>query len=209
MIFRFCILLVIVTAVFGYNSLSPGERPSAQAAQDSVRWQKLTAQGQALAPWAGPWSCVLDKKSGLIWEVKTDNESIHDGYWSYSWFDGRAGQANRGDCYFESERCDTLDLIRRANRERQCGVANWRLPTAAELQSLLYLQGKPGDALIDKGFFPQTKHGDYWSGESQQALTSSFRHLGYGALAVNFGTGETTALPYRNAAFVRLVGQLQ
>ena len=206
MIFRFSLVLAILAAVFAYAGLHPGEQPSAVP---SERWQKLTAKGQPLAPWAGPWSCVLDKQSGLIWEVKTDNESIHDGYWSYSWFDGRAGQANMGDCYFESERCDTLDLIRRANREAQCGITNWRLPTAKELQSLLYHQGKTGDALIEKGFFPHTKHGDYWSGQAQQALTSSFRHLGYGALAVNFGTGETTALPYRNAAFVRLVGQLE
>ena len=158
-----------------------------------------------MSPWSGPWTCVYDTKTQLLWETKTDNESIHDGYWTYSWNDGARGVKNKGDCYFEKERCDTLDLIDRVKIEKTCGLDNWRLPSSKELLSLVSRETKPGEPLIAKDFFPQTKRGDYWTKDSQQRLTGTFKYLKEGALAVDFVNGNLTKLPYRNASFVRLV----
>jgi hypothetical protein len=166
---------------------------------------KITPKGEAISAWSGPWACVFDKRTGLLWEVKTDDETIHDGYWSYSWSDGRKGTANRGDCYFEKGGCDTLDLIRRVNREKTCGVAGWRLPAQGELLSLVETNIRPGEPTIAKDFFPHTRRGDYWTKEWGQSLDGAFQHLGEGASAVDFVDGSAIKLPYRNAAFVRLV----
>ena len=89
--------------------------------------RKVQVNGTGMDDWQGPWACVYDAKTKLLWEVKTDSETIHDGYWSYSWFNGNEGGPNLGDCYFEKDRCDTLDLIRRTNQEKLCGVCQRRL----------------------------------------------------------------------------------
>jgi len=196
-----------------FSSWMAGGKPHAM---DS-RWIKLDKQGQPLAPWAGPWACILDQNTGLIWENKLDDESIHDGYWTYSWYlesdlggkrvnKGMAlGVENMGDCYFEASRCDTQDLIRHANMAKTCGRDDWRLPSVAELSALIKLDGRPGSATIATDFFPKTHRGDYWTQQTAEQLDAPFQHLSPGAYAVNFGTGKVYGLPHRNAAFVRLV----
>jgi hypothetical protein len=201
MIKRAVILGAIIAGLLVYAAMQGVEQPEPMASP----LIKITQQGQTISVWAGPWACVFDKQTGLLWEVKTDNETIHDGYWSYSWFDGLRGKANSGDCYFEKDGCDTQDLIHRANRENTCGVAGWRLPAPSELLSLVETNPRPGEPTIAKDFFPQTRRGDYWTGDAEQALDGAFQHLGEGAIAVDFVTGSVTKLPYRNAAFVRLV----
>lgn len=172
---------------------------------EQSRYLKIDINGNRVADWSGPWACVLDRKTHLLWEVKTDSEDIHDGYWSYSWFDGRVGEPNSGDCYFEKDRCDTRDLVDRVNRQRPCGVGGWRLPSTAELQTLLQQQVRPGQAKIAKAYFPHTQKGDYWTGDGKRELKGHYQHLGRGAAAVSFLDGRVLTLPYRNAAFVRLV----
>lgn len=191
-------LLVMITLIALFNP-RPQEQPSPS------RWLKIDAQGKTMAPWSGPWACIYDTKTQLLWETKTDNESIHDGYWTYSWYDGTQGVENKGDCYFEKERCDTQDLIERLNSEKTCGLDNWRLPTSKELFTLVSRETKPGEPLIAKDFFPHTKRGDYWTKDSRQRLSGTFAYLKEGAMAVDFVNGSLTKLPYRNASFVRLV----
>lgn len=166
---------------------------------------KIDDQGQSLAIWSGPWSCVYDTRTGLLWEVKTDTEDIHHSTWTFSWFLSGRGTENQGDCYFEAKRCDTTDLLTRVNQKKLCGSGDWRLPTSAELLSLVSQDVLPGEALIDKDFFPQVQRGDYWTSEAEQELAPIYRHLGTGALVVNFSDGTANSLPYRNAAFVMLV----
>lgn len=194
----FVICLLGLTAYVGLNPVHP-ENPVAK------RWLKINASGEPMHNWSGPWACVYDKKTGLLWEVKSDAENVHDAYWSYSWFDGRAGTANKGDCYFEEQGCDTQDLIDKVNAEARCGSVSWRLPTPIELQTLIFHQAKAGEPKIATGFFPHTKPGDYWTSASQQALSERYKHLGFGATAINFSQGKSLNLPYSNAAFARLV----
>ena len=201
MIKRFIILAALLAALLLYAAFAPivAHRPS------ESRWLKVDQNGKPLHAWSGPWSCVCDTQTGLLWEVKNDGEGIHDGYWSYSWFDGKTGEPNKGDCYFEEQRCDTLDLIRRANMEKTCGYSDWRLPTTAELQSLIFEQTRPGEPMIDKTYFPHSKRGDYWTQDAHQPLTGVFGYLKEGSKAISFVDGKVVNLPYRNAAFVRLV----
>ena len=183
---------------------------------------KVDSLGEPLPNWGGPWSCVCDRRSGLLWEVKTDSENIHDGLWTYSWYkeswhkelsmngefvatSSAIGTPNQGDCYFEEERCDTADLIRRTREEKLCGTRDWRLPTEAELQTLISTDAKAGQPTIDVAFFPKTKRGDYWTSEKDNSLQTVYNHLNTGAVAVSFVDGQSITIPHRNAAFVRLV----
>lgn len=169
------------------------------------RFIKLNKQGEPMHPWQGPWSCIFDTESGLVWENKTDDESIHDALWTFSWYQQGKGVKNSGDCYFEPDRCDTSDLIRRMNAEETCGLNEWRLPTVEELNSLVNDNPKTGDAKIAGDFFSYTKRGDYWTSDADVVLQGVYAHLKSGAIALDFIEGKPRAIPYRNAAFVRLV----
>lgn len=169
------------------------------------KWIKIDSDGASVQPWAGPWSCVLDTSTGLLWEIKTDDEGVHDADGTYSWSQDGVGESNQGDCYFDADRCDTADLVQQSNMEQLCGQANWRLPTVQELSSLIQEPTSPGEPAIDSYFFPLTKHGDYWTSASNQTLTGVYRHLNKGAVAINFSEGKEIIIPYRNAAFVMLV----
>jgi len=44
-----------------------------------------------LADDAKQWSCVLDDKSQLMWEVKVSKKGLQDAQSTYTWFDGNSG----------------------------------------------------------------------------------------------------------------------
>lgn len=196
----FGFVLLIISALL-YATFNQPALPT----QADTPFIKINAQGEPLDIWSGPWGCVYDQRSGLLWEIKTDAEDIHHASWTFSWFNANQGVENSGDCYFETARCDTDDLLRRVNQKRMCGREGWRLPTADELSSLVTHTAPPGDAMIDNDFFPHVQRGDYWTINHKHTLSSIYGHLGTGALAVNFNDGSVTALPYRNAAFIMLV----
>lgn len=201
---RLLISLLLVLFVIGL-SLSLRSSPKAH---DHARYVKIDQSGVQLKPWQGPWHCVFDKQLGVLWEVKQEDESIHQSDWSYSWFDGAMGDANLGDCYFKAERCDTQDLVDATNAEQLCGLTNWRLPTHEELNSLFRPQDRAQQPKLNEDFFPRLKNGDYWSAESNVPLTGFYQRLGTGALAFNPYEFQFRPLPYRNAAFVMLIADV-
>ena len=168
---------------------------------------KIVHDGREIAAWDGPWSCVLDRRTGLVWEVKSYIEDMHDHQCSFSWFDGKTGVADGGSCFTASGRSNTLNLINYSNRKKHCGADNWRLPTQQELSSLLIEKPLPGDALIARDYFPYAKRGPYWTSGAEVELSGPFKRFGKGAVSVSFLDGSSMALPYRNAAFTRLVAK--
>lgn len=197
---RILISLLLLGLSFGLTNLLV----DLPLSEENPRFIKIDNKGEQLKAWQGPWSCTLDLKQKLLWEIKTDNESIHDGYWTYSWFDGVSGVSNNGDCYFKKDRCDTLDLIKQTNKQQLCGLSGWRLPTLYELKSLIVENDRPGENKIAIDYFPQIKNGDYWTNQNEM----SFKRLNkdvLGVSAVNFHQANHLTLPYHNAAFVILV----
>ncbi|WP_462169802.1 Lcl domain-containing protein [Pseudoalteromonas xiamenensis] len=197
---------LIYTAITAIALLAFNEQMQNQPRPKSdVRFTKMAKTGESLKPWQGPWHCVFDSQLGLFWEVKQEDESIHQADWTYSWFDGRKGQANSGDCYFKKERCDTQDLIQATNQEQLCGQAAWRLPTSMELNALYRPQDRAHRPLLSEDYFPRLKDGDYWTADADVSLTGFYKRLGKGAFAFNPYDWQLRELPYRNAAFVILV----
>lgn len=181
--------------------------PQAWAGEE--RWQKVAQSGQTLAVLDGPWSCVRDLQTGLLWENKSDNEGRRFNAATYSWHDPerRVGRAAQGSCVRPDATvygCDTHEYVQLARQERWCGVADWRLPTASELSSLLHDTGFVGAPLIATGYFPHTGRYPYWTSDLRLDA-----HGRYEAQLVNFGTGEKVWLPLDRVARLRLVSGRQ
>ena len=86
----------------------------------------------------GDWACVLDHTTGLIWEVKTDDDSLRDKDKGFTWHD----PDNSTFTGTESNQ-DTQDFINYLNIDSSinsgnglCGRSDWRLPTVHEIQGL-------------------------------------------------------------------------
>ena len=138
---------------------------------------------------AKSWACVLDNRSGLIWEVKTDDGGARDKDNKYRWGGkGLSGTALKrvanspGNKYPESrwngsgDRYDDWNkLIDSANSEQLCGFSDWRVPDLYQLASLVRCRGgryrnldkgcsgsyqKPA---IDTKYFPNAQSSWYWS----------------------------------------------
>jgi hypothetical protein len=169
------------------------------------RWVKVSGKGRLLPVEGGPWTCVRDRRTGLTWENKTDNEGPRYEDATYSWFDAETnrGTPDNGSC-MKADRsihaCDTADLVEIANRDRWCGIEGWRLPSDTELQSLLFDTGFEGSPRIAYGYFPNTGRHAFWTSTSRVSPAGEVE-----VADVHFGTGETRWLLARHAARVRLV----
>ena len=204
MIRRTLILFLLTVGVLAFAWFNPPPLPEPPA---DTRYVKISADGRELGAWDGPWACVLDRRTELVWEVKSYAEDLHDYQCSFSWFDGGVGVAGGGSCFTADEKSDTRDLVEYANRSERCGTREWRLPTENELRTLLSHTPLPGDVLIARDYFPYTQRGLYWTSDADKPLTGYFARFGSGAISIDFKDGQSRSMPYRDAAFVRLVAE--
>lgn len=128
---------------------------------------KISSTGATLSSSANNWNCVKDNVTGLLWEVKTDDNGLHDKDWTYTWYEpdntkngGNPGVQNGGSCGNTSV-CDTKAYVQAINTARWCGASDWRLPTPAELHSLVNYNLT--DFVIDSTYFPNTQSSLYWT----------------------------------------------
>jgi hypothetical protein len=114
------------------------------------------------------WACTKDNNTGLIWEVKTDDDGLRDKDWYYSWYKpegdngGFAGYTDHDSAYgapncSTKDNCNTYAFTNAVNTQGLCGAKDWRLPTRPELEGLIYCSdGKYNklteDALNSKGY---------------------------------------------------------
>ena len=126
-------------------------------------YTKLDAGGNDLAADAVQWVMVRDNVTQLIWEVKTNDGSIHDKDNKYNWQNAR-------DVF-----------IAAVNAEKFGGFSDWRMPDIKELTSITDL-GRYGPA-IDTDFFPNTSWGLHWSSTTSVGIYTG------GAWTVGFSDG--------------------
>ena len=77
---------------------------------------------------------VTDNWTGLMWEKKSDDNSIHDQDNVYTWTDDADGDDMNPDGTAFTEFLATL------NTEQFAGHADWRMPSRPELESILDLE---------------------------------------------------------------------
>ena len=165
----------------------------------SAELQKLSNDGEIVAIDSEKWSCVVDNKSSLVWEVKSGKKGVQYALNTYTWFDGESGRDNgtfSKNCYW-GKNCNTLSFIEDINKAELCGYSNWRLPTRKELNSIVDYYGD-GDTLIDANFFPNTQMDSYWTSVSVTSNPSM-------AYEVPFFYGGSMARDKTIDTFVRLV----
>jgi len=147
----------------------PGEPFFGQDGNYSINppsYTKLDSNGNSLpdeAPW--PWAMVRDNITGLIWEVKTDDDSIH----------------NKDDTYSRYEAEDVF--VAGLNSAQFGGHSDWRLPTVKELISIVN-RGSFHPA-INTAYFPNTKTEYHWS-STPDAMNPAY------AWSVTFEDGTAT-----------------
>lgn len=158
------------------------------------------------------WGCTRDNQTGLVWEIKTDDSSLRDKDWTYSWHNpdagsngGNAGQADggagqNGDNCFDAANCDTGKFVAGVNAMNSgaglCGYNDWRLPGLREMHSLTH-KGASAPS-IDAAYFPDTLQASYWT-------ASTYAPSPAAAWAVDFASGAFGQANKTEVKSVRLV----
>jgi hypothetical protein len=109
-------------------------------------YTKLDDNGNELPESAPEWVMVRDNITGLIWENKTDDGSIHDRDDTYTWY-------NAQDVFIPT-----------LNSQNFGGHSDWHLPTVKELSGLLDVSIPSPGPTISVDYFPNTaQNAYYWS----------------------------------------------
>jgi len=140
-------------------------------------YTKLDETGQPLPDYATSWVMIQDNHTGLIWEVQTEDSSIHDKYKTYEWNDAKEL------------------FIAHLNDTSYCGIMNWRLPKALELASIMNLHYHA--PVLDPIF----------NGISQFYWSSVPTHNTDGIWGVNFNNGIVKYITENELKSVRAVYQ--
>ncbi|HEY8517948.1 MAG TPA: DUF1566 domain-containing protein [Candidatus Binatia bacterium] len=156
---------------------------------------------------------ITDTRTGLMWEKKSDDGSIHDKDNTYTW----CSDANRDGV------CDGLDvaldgtvvtefLAELNSGSGFAGYTDWRLPNRKELESLVSLEVFDPSALpeFDSGCEPGctvltcscTASGGYWSSSTPASVPQSAWQVDFGDAAVLGGSkaGEKHVRAVRGGA---------
>ncbi|MDG4549543.1 MAG: DUF1566 domain-containing protein [Candidatus Contendobacter sp.] len=170
---------------------------------------KLDSNGNPLDASAPSWDCVRDNVTGLIWEIKTDDNGLRDKDWTYTWYNpdpntngGSAGFTGGATCGgFLGNQCNTQAYAAAVNalNPKLCGFGDWRMPTREELRSIVdYSRFNPAIDTTATGYFPRTVAWRYWS-------ASPYALIAIGAWVVYFDIGYDRDYGKSGVVAVRLV----
>jgi len=104
---------------------------------------KLDAAGKELPADATSWVMVRDTQTGLIWEAKTTDGSVHDAGNLYTWQ--------------ETKEVFLAEL----NGSGFGGFNDWRLPNDKEINSLMRRDKE--EPFVDTDYFPNVGAATYWN----------------------------------------------
>jgi hypothetical protein len=136
---------------------------------------KLNVNGNDLAEDAADWIMVRDNISGLVWEIKSNDASIHNKSHMYSWDSA------------QNEHIAELNTIQFG------GFSDWRLPSIKELSFLIDADRQY--PAVNNTFFPDIQNGFYWSSTSHADIND----LAWG---VSFDLGRVYQVSKLNSGYV-------
>ncbi|MBV1908207.1 MAG: DUF1566 domain-containing protein [Kangiellaceae bacterium] len=177
-----------------------------------LRYVKLDSDGEFIPDDSEEWSCVLDRITGLIWEVKHEGPEITGSHNRFSWFsenpltnggdDGAAGDSV--GCALTELNCNTSTYLNIANEGLMCGNNDMRLPTPRELMGLISLKEDSVGTKVDTRYFPFLHVGNsrYWTSTSYSVTPAH-------AFMIDFATAKLIYELKSNANGVLLVHHYQ
>ena len=122
---------------------------------------------------AAAWSCVRDKVTGAMWEVKTSDGGPRDVNRRFK---------NQGD----GQPGDASASVQEANAGALCGATDWRLPTRREMESLVDFSVAEGGPMVDTAWFPHSAAALHWTASSAKVNGGSSTYR----WAINFYNGQ-------------------
>lgn len=134
--------------------------PGPVMALEAGAFTKLDATGWELPDQAADWAMVKEVASGLTWEIKSTDGSLHDRDNFYTWKD--------------SENI----FIKGLNQEKFGGFADWRLPEDKELERLQKLSENNQELFAR--YFPRTAPSLYWTWSRCQDGTHNSAQIKFG-----------------------------
>jgi len=158
---------------------------------------KLDSNGQPLsiqdASWAPDgneaagtqWSCVLDRNTGITWEIKADDGGVRDKNWTYILtFDADpifAGETldtatSGAECGGHVSDCSVKGYVNTVNALGLCGYNDWIAPGEGDLVTLANLSIAAPGPTVDKRFFPNMLSASYWFGGYPNAAMDFFAY---------------------------------
>ena len=165
--------VIYLALMVGLISNAPTVLAAEKTDVAKAHYTKLNNKGKAAKDKPGVARCVLDNQSGLVWELKTDDDGVHDKDNTYRW--GGRGAEQTGTIFFD----DWNTLLDATNSEKLCGFNDWRVPTIDELKTLVVAGANPA---IDAEFFPLTLAKPYLS-------VSAYKNYPEHGQTVNFESG--------------------
>lgn len=130
-------------------------------------YTKIDAEGKELPNDATKWAMVQDNVTGLIWEIKTNDETIHDKDRKYSWY-------------------NASNMFDELNAAEFGGFSDWRMPTVKELSTIT--DKTTHWPAVNSNYFPNIVRWDTcWS-----STTAAEAKWGQYAFIVPFNHGQTT-----------------
>lgn len=175
---------------------------------------KLDATGDEMDDPNSSWNCVRDNITGLIWEVKTvpTATDLHSSIHSYTWYQEENNGEFDGDITGSAAscgltECNTTEYLTQVNAQGLCNFRDWRLPTHAELLSIVHF-GRVAKPMLDVTYFPYATNSLtapvwYWTQDSSADGISSVG--AQNAWAIDFASGNDNFLDKSTAARIRLV----
>lgn len=115
----------------------------AEEAGGAAPFVKLDAEGRELAPEAASWAMVKDTKTGLVWEMKTTDGSVHDAGKQYTWKEAKEV------------------FVAELNAAAFGGFTDWRMPNDTELKSIM--RQNQEEPFVDTAYFPNLLPANYWN----------------------------------------------
>ena len=178
----------------------PGEPFYGQDAQyqGPVRsYTKLGYGGVELPDSATPddgWIMTKDNVTGLIWEVKTDDGSIHDKDNLFLWCDTnyQTNGGYQGNCGADANTEAFINYLNAEGVEGFGGFFDWRVPTVKELSTLLNSNIPYPGPTINTAYFPNTGPSRYWSSTTWVSDNYNAWRVSFGIFGVSYGHKPTS-----------------
>lgn len=148
----------------------------------ATAWTRIQASLSGAVLCSGPrfvdtgLGTTRDRLTGLEWEQKTDDGTVHDKDDVYTW--SATGSASDGTVF-------TTFLAALNGAACFAGRCDWRLPTMAELQTILDASA-PCTTCVDPAFSPFAAY-PHWTSTEDADLNDSVREVSFNMGFLNNG----------------------